>query len=66
MWEKNRTQCWAIWQYIKVLECKGMLPGLQAFDLETLAQVRHYSKAACCVMMYNIHLGKGQDRQDIT
>lgn len=62
---KNQTQCWAIWQYMKVLDVKGLLPGLQTIDLETLVQVRHYSKAGCCVMMYNIDLGKGQDRQDI-
>lgn len=37
---KNLTQCWALWQHMKALEVKGLLPGLQAFVLETPAQVR--------------------------
>lgn len=37
---KNLTQYWSIWQYMRVLGAQGLLLGIRAFVLETLAQVR--------------------------
>lgn len=42
---------------MKVLDVKGLLSGLQAFVRDTLAKV---NKAACYMMAYSRHLGRGK------